>query len=267
MSHTMSIRTPYYTATIPIWLDEISLNNPDAWIQEFSQPEAAEVFQAIGAYIVIFRKPINETEATAIKSLLDGVAKLIKKSVGFENDAAFLAVGMKQSMLPKLSSISKTSEDWEDEIMDLGFEWIDDEAQGKNEFEELRGTQRIREALETCDWNSEDEVLNDANIDDFLENAKLDVSDFMKDMETDEFMIKHLALDHGNEGDVEQEEDQVEELEATLLKLQAIRGLLVCFACSDKSLIIGADIGADLPLTERKKFATKEVTKLLQTLR
>ena len=43
---------------MPIWVDEIE--KPDEWSSEFLKPEAKEVLQVLGAFIVCFRRPVDE---------------------------------------------------------------------------------------------------------------------------------------------------------------------------------------------------------------
>ncbi|KAK5010823.1 hypothetical protein LTR28_007530, partial [Elasticomyces elasticus] len=47
LTHSWSAKTAYYTAEVPIWIDEIS--DISAWEAEFLKPEAKEVVQAVGA--------------------------------------------------------------------------------------------------------------------------------------------------------------------------------------------------------------------------
>lgn len=84
--------------------------------------------------------------------------------------------------------------------------------------------------------------------------------------------------DDGVEGADEKEEEeegrdiQVEELESMMLKMQAIRGM-----CSSLYLVLSreygtiltygfADMGADMPSSERKRFAAKAVRDIMKSL-
>ena len=53
------LHTPYYTASIPIWRDILPTTAPtlSAWKDEWTAPEAGEVVQALGAWVVCFKKP------------------------------------------------------------------------------------------------------------------------------------------------------------------------------------------------------------------
>lgn len=56
------IRNPYYSATIPIWHDKLPLSLPELeiWEEEWLKEEAGEVVRAVGAWILVFRKAVNE---------------------------------------------------------------------------------------------------------------------------------------------------------------------------------------------------------------
>lgn len=123
------LKTSYYTATIPIWLDEIT--SPSTWSSEFLAPEAKEVLIALGAFIVCFRKPIDETQLKDVKDLLENVGEVIKEGCGMVWDGACLAVAMPQSVTPYLE---KSFDDWEELCQQSGFEFVDFESKGRNEY-------------------------------------------------------------------------------------------------------------------------------------
>ena len=54
ISHVLPIRTPYYTADVPVWLDEAA--DPATWARDFMTEEAREVVRAVGAWVVVFRR-------------------------------------------------------------------------------------------------------------------------------------------------------------------------------------------------------------------
>lgn len=56
------IRNPYYSATIPIWHDKLPLSLPELerWEEEWLKEEAGEVVRAVGAWVLVFRKAVNE---------------------------------------------------------------------------------------------------------------------------------------------------------------------------------------------------------------
>ena len=58
----LPVTTPYYSTNIPIWNDTLAANPAalDDWQDEWSAPEAREVVQSIGAWIVVVRKPASK---------------------------------------------------------------------------------------------------------------------------------------------------------------------------------------------------------------
>lgn len=60
LTHTWSAKTSYYTAEIPIWLDEIE--NLQDWKSEYLKSEAREVVDVLGAWIYTFRKPVKDED-------------------------------------------------------------------------------------------------------------------------------------------------------------------------------------------------------------
>jgi hypothetical protein len=128
-THNYPIKTAYYKAEIPIWLDEVT--DPKAWSSEFLKPEAREVLTVIGAFIVCFRWPIDEAGLKAVKFLLENVREVVKEGCGYGWDGVCLAVAMPQSTTPYLE---KSFEEWEGICQDSGFEFIDFVKKGRNEF-------------------------------------------------------------------------------------------------------------------------------------
>ena len=92
-THEYQIKTSYYEAKVPIWLDEIS--EPEVWAKEFLAPEAREVLNVLGAFVVCFRKPTKKDDLDGIKELLKNVQEVVKEGCGYSWDGVCLAVGMK----------------------------------------------------------------------------------------------------------------------------------------------------------------------------
>jgi hypothetical protein len=114
---------------VPIWLDEIS--EPAVWAGEFLAPEAREVLTVIGAFVVCFRKPVDEAALSGVRSLLESVARVVKEGCGYSWDGVCVAVAMPQSSTPYLD---KSLDDWTDLCQDFGFEFVNFEAKGRNEY-------------------------------------------------------------------------------------------------------------------------------------
>jgi hypothetical protein len=117
LSHNLAIRTAYYTADVPIWIDSIPeaeaeseplpepdppasksqpptttiLKSPDRpsasptppspwadWASPYCAPEATEVLTSLGAVIAVFRKPCSPAEFSTIKDLLTSVQRVVR---------------------------------------------------------------------------------------------------------------------------------------------------------------------------------------------
>lgn len=132
-----------------------------------------------------------------------------------------------------------TPEEWEDLCRECGgWEWIDGEATGKNEFGENVGRERLKEALEANEWDGGGGGIFNANDIDTEElESELGLLDDgsptprgIIDVRSD-FAGMHEAI-LGQSEDVANDDDpggggdiQVEELEGMMLKMQAIKGL------------------------------------------
>ncbi|EKD20456.1 uncharacterized protein L3040_004256 [Drepanopeziza brunnea f. sp. 'multigermtubi'] len=258
-SHTHTISTAYYTASIPVWLDEIA--DPPAWSADFLAPEAREVLSVLGAFVVCFKKPVDEAGLEEVKSLLEGVGEVVKEGCGLSWEGVCLAVGMKQSATPYLE---KSHEEWEDVCQEYGFEFVDFEAKGRNEYSEPLGMDRLKEALEANDWEGSDELGDAIDLDGLEEDdsddaasigfglGAADKAEMEKEMRGMKMDIYAGSISGGGDdrGDAEEPSDKdVEDLQAMMLKMQAVR-----------------DLGADMPEAERKRFAAKAVNDIMKKL-
>ncbi|KAL2053057.1 hypothetical protein ABVK25_006694 [Lepraria finkii] len=258
------LRTPYYNASIPIWRDDAPTTplSIASWKKEWSNSEAGEVVRATGAWVVCFKKPREKADLEIIRSLLDTIHEVIEHHTSSSystSETLLLAVGMHQSIGP---SLEMTDEEWEDLCRGCGaWEWLDGEINGeqegkgggkkeveRNEFGEKTGIPRLLEALEANEWDS-----GEAGADADALSDELGLEDGFgaeaAQMESEMTELK-MAV-QGKEG-VEGEEggdEEVQELENMILKMQAIK-----------------DMGADMPEAERRKFAAKAVRDVMKTL-
>ncbi|CCU81715.1 hypothetical protein BGHDH14_bgh06707 [Blumeria hordei DH14] len=245
-SHDWAINTSYYTTTISIWLDEII--SPSSWSTEFLVPEAKEVLQALGAFVVCFRKPLDEPSFDQIKFLLKHVGEVVKQGCGLTWDGICLAIAMPQSNTPQLS---KSFDDWEDVCQEFGFEFVDFEMKGLNQYMESTGVKRIKEALESNDWEGRDQLESALQFEDLDENEENEDLGFR--VEADQMKNEMLGLKEAiytvdeNVITNTNHDDEVEKLQAMLLKMQSVRG-------------------ADLPLIQRKQLAAKTVGEIMKKL-
>ena len=138
----------------------------------------------------------------------------------------FAPTATRQSTTPHLGM---SNEDWEDICQDHGFEYIDFELTGKNEYKESQGVARLREALEANDWNANDPDLDDFDgiVDDFGEDDEesLGFGIDPKDMEEEMSGIKEAIYEGSRRAEEDADHDkEVEKLQAMMSKMQAVRG-------------------------------------------
>ncbi|KAH7083896.1 hypothetical protein FB567DRAFT_446354 [Paraphoma chrysanthemicola] len=225
LTHSWLLETKYYTATLPIWIDEIPALSE--WRAAFTAPEAREVITVLGAWIYCFRKPVTQADLITIKDTMKAIADAIERACGYSGDQVCLAVGMPQSITPYLDM---AQEEWEDICTDTGFEYVDFEKTGKNEFGEKVGVHRVREALEACEWEGVDE-LDFGDGDDGDEEGFGGFAAEEAEMNMELFGMKSalhgFADDEAGEQGEEAEAKEVEELEAMMRKMIAIKGTLV----------------------------------------
>ena len=183
-----------------------------------------------------FPKPVNDQNLKNIRTLLRHVSEVVKEGCGFSWDGVCLAVAMPQSTTPYLE---KDSEEWEDLCGEFGFEFVDFEANGRNEFSgELRlpldnglrvnvlseplGLERLKEALEANDWGgseAEDELDLD---DDADEGFGLEAAEMEQEMSELKEAIN--GPESATMANSEDQDKEVEKLQQMMTKMQAVTG-------------------------------------------
>jgi len=225
LSHELKIKTPYYSATVPIWVDTIPstseatkkdgeeepISTLESWSDVYLSPEASEVLSVLGGIILTFRTSPTATLAALHK---------ITAKIGHNWDGVLLAVSM--APLP-----AEEMEELESACLRIGFELVDfanGSKGGRNEYGEVMGMERVKEALEANDWmGGSDWVPSD-------EDEEGEGGDGVKaigdEMEREMFGL-HKAIFAGEDGDGEEEgeEMQVEKLEAVMTKLTMLKGI------------------------------------------
>ena len=132
--------------------------------------------------------------------------------------------------------------------------------------------ERLREALEANEWESnelgEQINLEDLEYDDEGEDeGGIGFGIEAAEMEMEMFGMKQ-AIYEGRKGegnqDEEGEDEGVEQLQAMILRMQAVRGKFSwCFCRKQLTL---QDMGADMPEAERKRFAARAVNEIMKKL-
>ncbi|KAI0115642.1 hypothetical protein GGR51DRAFT_503648 [Nemania sp. FL0031] len=146
-SHNLSLKTTYYTAEVPIWLDLIS--SPSEWSASFLSAEAKEVLEVLGGLMIVFALPVHtqSEEVRAAKDLIQQVGKVVKEGLGgWEWDGVGLCLGVGE-----IDDVDI----WEDCCAEFGLEFVQVRNQAtpsRNEFGEKTGIPRALEALEANDW-------------------------------------------------------------------------------------------------------------------
>jgi tRNA nucleotidyltransferase (CCA-adding enzyme) len=196
----------------------------------------------LGGWVYCFKKPVENKDMDAIKETMQAIADVIERACGYGGDMVCLAVAMPQSTTPYLE---KSNEEWEELAADYGFEYIDSEAKGKNEFGEAMGVQRVREALEAGEWESGPDLDFDDDDEDF--NGSFAAEEAEMNMEL--FGMKSALAGHDEEEIAELEAKEVEELEVMMRKMVAIK-----------------EMGEGMEEAERKRFAAKAVNDLMKDI-
>jgi len=132
--------------------------------------------------------------------------------------------------------------------------------------------ERLKEALEANDWEAGEE-LEDLGFEDFDgdedDTESLGFGIEAAEMEAEMFGMKQAIYsgtqDREDDDEEGEQDEDVEQLQAMMLKLQAVRGMNLNLR-SGEFTNSRLDLGADMPEKERKKFAAKAVGDIMKTL-
>ncbi|KAH6626558.1 hypothetical protein B0J18DRAFT_477319 [Chaetomium sp. MPI-SDFR-AT-0129] len=186
-THTLPLTTPYYTASIPIWLDLIA--TPAEWSASFLSPEAREVLGVLGGVVVVFALPSSSSASSSLtggkgtvggeggsgdgreaaRELVRQVGKVVREGLGgWEWDGVGLVVGVGSVAGDGEDGTGEELDEWEDLCAESGLEFVhlpkagvnggkgkgaaEEEGKKRNEFGERVGVARVLEALEANDW-------------------------------------------------------------------------------------------------------------------
>lgn len=179
------------------------------------------MISVLGAWVYCFRKPVTQDHLETVKKTLRAVQDAIERACGYSSDAVCLAVAMPQSTTPYMDM---SHDEWDEICMEHGFEFVDGEAKGRNEYGEPVGVERIVDALKAHDWDGgEGDFDFDEDMGDYAESFDAEEAEMGMEL----FGMKS-ALHGANEED---EAAQVEELENMMRRMQAIKGMYH-FCCS-----------------------------------
>ncbi|TLD31445.1 hypothetical protein PspLS_02509 [Pyricularia sp. CBS 133598] len=153
-THALTLKTAYYSAEVPVWLDTPAA--PGEWADTFLSAEAREVLGVLGGVTVVFSLN-GEKEAGAGASrgreLVEAVGRVVREGLGgWEWDGVGLAVGFGE-VGPDAGDVLG---DWEEACGEAGLEFVHAKSgggdKGRNEFGEKTGIPRVLEALQSNDW-------------------------------------------------------------------------------------------------------------------
>ncbi|RBR14540.1 hypothetical protein FVER53590_06688 [Fusarium verticillioides] len=269
-THSLALKTPYYSTTVPIWLDLIA--SPSEWSESFLSPEAAEVLAVLGGVVVVFTAgPISSSKDHPAKELVEHVGKVLRKGLGgWEWDGVGLAIGV---------GGDGNEEEWDEICAEAGLEFVSLGGKGDTGRNEFGGVARVKEALEANDWSQLEAPLSDSEFGDFetssakadeddkdLDPQKMgfgfDKSDFeglrraiwesSQDVEEPSESSKAETSKEGASGGVgleDLDEDEIAKIEKMMRKLQAVR-----------------EAGEGMGEEQRKRMAARAVEEVMRDL-
>jgi hypothetical protein len=266
-THEWNVKTAYYNANVPVWIDEIS--NIEEWKLEFLKPEAKEVVQAVGAWVYCFRlsSPLmqrdgGDAEYTAeyrVEKTMQAIQAVAEEHKGYGEMNVMLAVALPLEGKDAQILVGKEKrEEMDDLCMQYGFEFVEYAAKGMNEFGEKQGFERLKEALHTNEWSGTGDEDDDDELT-FDSDNEPSVSGFgheEAEMTAELFGLKASLL--GNDDDEDDAEtlatdlahdrlaEQVDGLDYMMSKLLAVR-----------------EQSVDLPEAQRRKVAARAVNELM----
>ncbi|KAK3358930.1 hypothetical protein B0T25DRAFT_628484 [Lasiosphaeria hispida] len=287
-THHLALTTPYYTTTIPIWLDLVT--SPSEWATTFLTPEAKEVLDALGGILVVVSLPPAGGAPGSVsgptsglgsgagdgegeggvdsKGLISQIGRVLRAQLGgWEWDGVALVVGVGEA-------VDEVLDEWEDVCAEWGMEFVyhGGGGEGRNEFGERMGIARALEALQANDWagdggeerggegemGEEDGEFNPENLgfgydgEDFEGLRKaIWSSGGLDGEELLDFKGPEAGKSGGKEGEEDEEldDEEIQKLERMMLKLQAVR-----------------DISAGMPEEQRKRLAKQAVGEVMKEL-
>lgn len=113
ITHDLALKTAYYTASVPIWLDLVS--SPADWAASFLSDEAREVLGVLGGLVLVFALPTTAAGDEA-RELIRSVGRVVKDGLGgWQWDGVGLAIGVGDA--PDV-------EEWDELSAEAGLEFV-----------------------------------------------------------------------------------------------------------------------------------------------
>ncbi|KHN94914.1 Alpha/gamma-adaptin-binding protein p34 [Metarhizium album ARSEF 1941] len=267
-THSFALKTRYYSATVPIWLDLVA--SPAEWSASFLSAEAAEVLAVLGGLVVVFALPppsSSSESAPRVRELIRHVGRVVNDGLGgWEWDGVRLAVGVgaHDSDGGGGGDAEDGYWDWDELCAEAALEFVRIGARQQPDVNELGGIPRVREALESNDYWAQDAPSDFGDFEDAPDKDDADGLDFGLDGADLEGLRRAiwdagprdeplaLTTDPGAAAGAGADEDvdvDVDEVENMMRRLQAVR-----------------DAGEGLPDAQRRRMAARAVGQVLRDL-
>jgi hypothetical protein len=118
-THDLPLKTKYYTATVPIWLDTV--HSAEEWASSFLSNEAGEVLAVLGGLLIIFSLPQQSSSdgaAERTRELLRHVGRVVQDGLGgWEWDGVRVAIGVGDGT-------ADDTEEWDELCAEAGMEFV-----------------------------------------------------------------------------------------------------------------------------------------------
>lgn len=157
--YNCDLNTKYFSLNVSILIEEFPENRADAkqdvvqylnsWFEEFSSEEFLELRKALDG--VVYTIPMDKFESKCLEEQLDVVAK-IKDLI--DEDSFFVVAGSATGEIDPW-----TVEEIEDQVISNGFEFVNLQDSGTNEFLEKVGRDRLMEIFQSHMWTDMDKIV------------------------------------------------------------------------------------------------------------
>ncbi|SGZ47838.1 CIC11C00000002070 [Sungouiella intermedia] len=157
--YTFDLTTKYFNVNLNILIEEFPDDRSDVekdtvicleeWTSEFSSDEFVELREALDGLVYTFT--MEELDMEKFEKQLEFIGK-IKELIGEE--AFFVVAGAAGGEVESL-----IVEEIEDQVIANGFEFVNLQESGMNEYREKVGKDRLMEIFETHDWSNMEKTV------------------------------------------------------------------------------------------------------------